>query len=219
MRSAADLMPFFVGFAGGSGSGKSTVADGVVAALGTNVASTLSFDAYYRTLPERFRANPESYNFDAPDALDDHLLCDTLDALRAGEAAQVPVYDFPTHTRVGHTVVHPTPVLCIDGILLLAFPDVQARLDLTVFIDAPEATRLARRIARDTVARGRTLDEVLEQYFASVKPMHDHWVEPARHTADLVVDGTRPVADAVALVLDAIARHPRAPDLVRAALR
>lgn len=197
-------MTTFIGFAGGSGSGKTTIARKVAWALGEELCSTVSFDSFYHPLPNAYRHDPESYNFDEPAALDGEGLVRALDTLAHQQDATIPVYHFPTHTRAGVEVVPARPYVLVDGILLLAFPAVRERLHLSVYVDTPEHVRLRRRIERDQVERGRTLAEILDQYFASVRPMHEQYVEPGRNLADLVVDGTAPVETAAKRVVDAL---------------
>lgn len=197
-------MTTFIGFAGGSGSGKSTIARKVAWALGEEQCAMLSFDSFYKPLPDAFRDDPESYNFDEPAALDGELMIAAIDALGRGRNATIPVYHFPTHTRAGVDVVKARPWVLLDGILLLAFPEIRERLNLSVYVDTPEPVRLRRRIERDQVERGRTMQEILDQYFASVRPMHEQWVAPTRDLADLVVDGTAPVEAVAKQVLDAL---------------
>ncbi len=200
--------PRVVGFAGGSGSGKSTLAAAVRAALGEDACVMVSCDDVYKTLPEAFRADPEAFNFDEPASLDIPLLQQALDDLLAGRDTHVPVYDFATHTRVGERAVPARPWVLVDGILLLALPGIPARLDLSVFVDTPEPVRLYRRIVRDQRDRGRALPDILQQYFRTVRPMHEAHVAPSVQHADLVVDGTAPLDALVAQVMDALALPP-----------
>ena len=175
-----------VGICGGSGSGKTTIARLVAAELG---ASRLAFDTYYcdqshLTPDERARVN-----YDHPSSLDVDLFTEHLDALAAGGAIEAPIYDFATHSRTVETErVEPGDVVIIEGILLLAFPAIAERLDLCVFRDCPENVRFARRLRRDMAERGRTELSVYEQFEATVKPMHDEYVEPCRDIADIVTD-------------------------------
>ena len=182
-----DQPPRFIGICGGSGSGKSTLAQAVVQASPIP-ATLISLDAYYRTkvdFPSVIRGN-----FDHPDALDAPLLAQHLHALRAGNTIQLPHYDFTCHDRSQLThAVAPTPLIILDGILLFALPSVLNHLDVSIFVDTPADIRLARRLQRDTQERGRSLDNVLEQYFATVRPMHECYVEPYRQQADVVVSG------------------------------
>lgn len=177
------MNPLVIGIAGGTASGKTTVAHRFAAAC---QALLLSHDRYYVDFPE-----PRGANFDHPDSLDTPLLVAHLDALRAGRPAALPVYDFPTHRRLAHTEsVDPRPVIVVEGILVLADPALRARFDLRVFVDAPDDIRFIRRLRRDVRERGRTVESVIEQYLATVRPMHLTYVAPSRAAADLVLDGT-----------------------------
>lgn len=193
------MEPWVIGIAGGSGSGKSTLARAVRDALGPETCGVLQHDAYYRPLPED--ADLSVWNFDHPDALETDLLAEHLAALRAGRAAPVPDYCLSTHARRGTRTVEPRPVLVVEGVLLLTSADLCDQLDLTVFVDTDEATRLQRRIARDQAERARELPDILRQYFHSVRPMHEAWVAPCRAQAHLVVDGTGALSQNVAQVL------------------
>lgn len=180
--------PFLVGFAGGSGAGKTALAAAVRARLGPERVSALAQDAYYRDHPELAPEARARLDFDAPEALDQARFVADLRALRRGEAVTPPVYCFATHRRVGFgPPVEPRPIVLVDGILLFHDGAVRDLLDLRIFVDAPEALRLARRVARDTRERGRTRAAVLRQYQATVRPAHARWVEPTRAWADLVL--------------------------------
>jgi uridine kinase len=185
--------PRLLGIAGGSGSGKTTVARALVEHLGQDHATLVSHDWYYHPMPKAYRDTPHTYNFDEPAALDNALLVRHLDALRRGESVRVPDYDFARHDRVGDVELHPRPVIVVEGILVFAVADLVDALDHRVFVHAPEHTRVARRIRRDQQDRGRALDDVLSQYFQTVRPMHETWVEPSRAHADLVLSGEAPV--------------------------
>ncbi len=182
------IRPVVLGVAGGSGSGKSTVVRKVCRILGDGVASVLHHDSYYRDLAQLpFEARVE-VNFDHPDALETELMVEHLHALLRGAPVTIPVYDFSTHTRARQSeVVHPTPVVVVDGILVLADPRLRDTMDLKVFVDTEPDIRLLRRIRRDVVKRGRTADSVVAQYEATVRPMHLEFVEPSKRFADLVV--------------------------------
>lgn len=193
------MQPWVIGIAGGSGSGKSTLARAVRDALGDEACGVLQHDAYYRPLPPD--ADLSVWNFDHPDALETDLLAEHLAALRAGRPAAIPDYCLSTHARRGTRTVEPRRVLVVEGVLLLTSPEVRAQLDLTVFVDTDEATRLHRRIARDQAERARLLPDILRQYFHSVRPMHEAWVAPCRERAAIVVDGTADLSQNVARIL------------------
>ena len=159
--------------------------------LGPQGVSVLAFDAYYRDLSHLPFSERRSRNFDHPEALDSDLFLQHLDALRQGIDVDVPVYDFSTHTLSGRFErVAATRLLLVEGILLLAFEEVEARLDCSIFLDVPEELRLQRRIQRDVAERGRPEDHVRRQFAATVAPMHDAHVQPSRHRADRIVHST-----------------------------
>ena len=182
------VRPVVLGVAGGSGSGKSTVVREVCKILGNGIASVLHHDSYYRDLAHLpFEARAE-VNFDHPDALETELMVDHLQRLLRGAPVEIPTYDFSTHTRARRRdLLHPTPVVVVDGILVLADPRLRDTMDLKVFVDTEADIRLLRRIRRDVVKRGRTADSVIAQYEAWVRPMHLEFVEPSKRFADLVV--------------------------------
>jgi uridine kinase len=180
--------PLFLGLAGGSGSGKSALASALVHALAPASVVTLSFDAYYH---DRLEAGPSGReNFDHPDALEATLLGEHLEALARGRTVEVPSYDFSTHRRRPETRrVAPADYVLVDGILLLAFPELRESFDGRVFVEASEMVRFARRLARDQRERGRTRASVEAQFAATVRPMHDCHVEPSRAFAHRIANG------------------------------
>lgn len=194
--------PFIIAIAGGTASGKSTLADAVAEHL---QATTICHDVYYKTVPEHLRNHPrrvELYNYDHPDALDTALLVAHLRALREGASVRLPRYDYATSTAIPEdTPVDPAPFIVVDGILILAEPDLLPLFDLIVFVEAPDDVRLIRRIRRDIAERGQTLDYVLTQYLAMVKPMHDQFVAPSAERAHIRLNGTKPVENLVTAVL------------------
>lgn len=208
--------PLVVGLAGGTGSGKTTVADQVARAAAGNVA-TLPQDAYYlarRDLPYEGRAIT---NYDEPAAFDVALMVSHLDALIAGRAVARPVYDFTRDDRSTETVeVRPAAVIVVEGILVLHEPTLRERMTLKVYVDAPADERFIRRLERDVHERERSLESVILQYRRSVKPMHDLYVEPTKAKADLIVPegGRNHVALSVitSFVEKAVARAPVAED-------
>lgn len=176
-----------IGVAGGSGSGKTCVAEAIRDAMAGD-AVLLDMDSYYRPLDHIPPAEREHTNFDHPDALDLPLLVEQVNALRAGRAIEKPAYDFTRHTRHAASVrVEPRPVIICEGILLLAFPELRTLFDIKVFVDVPDDIRFIRRLQRDLTERGRTLESVVAQYMATVRPMHLEYVEPSRRHADVIL--------------------------------
>ncbi len=177
-----------VGIAGGTGSGKTTVAEAIVDALGEDNVALISQDAYYKDLAKLTMQERQRVNFDHPDAFDNDLLLQHLTALRNGQTIYLPVYDFALHTRVYETVPMPSkPVIVLEGIHVLVDERVRNLLDIKVFVHTDADVRVLRRVARDIQERGRTLDSVLTQYLATVKPMHDAFIEPSKRYADLII--------------------------------
>lgn len=180
------MRPFIVGIAGGTASGKTTLANRLAAELG---AALISHDRYYRDAPE-----PHRHNFDHPEALETELLVRHLDALHAGQAVDLPVYDFALHQRRPEVDrVDPQPFIIVEGILVLADTRLCDRFDLRVYVQAPDDLRFIRRLERDVAERGRTVGSVIHQYLATVRPMHEAHVSPSRKRAQVVLDGTSPV--------------------------
>ncbi|HRN17561.1 MAG: uridine kinase [Trueperaceae bacterium] len=180
--------PLVIGLAGGTGSGKTTVAKALLAAAGDGNALLLPQDAYYRAqgdLPFEARVLT---NYDEPSAFDSELLVRHVDQLKAGNAVARPVYDFQVHDRAAETVrLEPAPVIIVEGILVLHDQHLRERMGLKVFIDAPPDERFIRRLERDVAERGRSAQAVIDQYRRTVKPMHDLFVEPTKQYADLVL--------------------------------
>jgi uridine kinase len=182
------MKPLLVGIAGGTGSGKSTVARRVSEAVRGASAMALDMDAYYRNLTELTLDQRRHVNWDHPDAFDFDLLLAHLEALAERRAIDKPVYDFVTHLRSDrHIRVEPADVIVVDGILLFVDPRVRARVDLMAYVDTAPDIRLVRRIRRDMRTRGRPLDEILEQYLTTVRPMHLEFVEPTKQYADVII--------------------------------
>ncbi len=180
----------FVGISGGSGAGKTSLA-GCLASLFSGETSVLQFDCYYKDHGHLSLGERKLVNYDHPDSLDKELFVTHLDELAAGRLIEVPVYDFETHTRTFETeTIFSKPLIILDGILLLVFPEIRSRLDLAVYIEAPQATRLARRVFRDVSERGRTEEGARSQFASTVTPMHELYVAPSLKEADLVLDGS-----------------------------
>ncbi|MBN2798865.1 MAG: uridine kinase [Deltaproteobacteria bacterium] len=198
------MRPLIIGMAGGTASGKSTLARGLVAELGPS-GLLIGHDRYYRPLDPSETAPATAHNFDHPDSLETSLLITQLEALLRGEEVVLPRYDFASHRRAPEgDRIAPRPVLVVEGILVLAVPALREYMDYAVFVDAPDAIRLQRRVARDTTLRGRSREAVVEQYEGSVRPMHDLFVEPSRRYADLVIDGTLPVPGNMKILNDRV---------------
>ncbi|HZK78524.1 MAG TPA: uridine kinase [Gemmatimonadaceae bacterium] len=180
--------PLIIGVAGGSGSGKTTVAKNVADALGSLSVAFIDMDAYYRNFSELFIEERRRLNWDHPDAFDFDLLTEHLSRLSSRQSVDKPVYDFVTHLRSDDTVrVDPSDVIVIDGILLFVDERVRDLCDVKVFVDADADIRLIRRIQRDLSSRGRPLGEIIDQYLSTVQPMHLQFVEPSKRYADIIV--------------------------------
>jgi len=189
----------FVGLAGGTASGKTTLAKRIARRLGDQCL-LISHDLYYLDVLE-----PKGHNYDSPEALDNSLLAAHLDLLAQGQPAPLPIYDFATHTRL-KTVnwVEPAPIILLEGILILAIEALRKRCDLTVFVHAPDALRLARRIDRDMAQRGRSRADVVHQYENTVRPMHDLHVAPSAAGVSLNLSGAGDIQTEEAKLLQAI---------------
>jgi uridine kinase len=182
------MRSLIVGVAGGSGSGKSTVARKVAELLTDVAVAQVSMDAYYRNMSHLTFDERKRLNWDHPDVIDMELLGDQLEALAGGAAVERPVYDFTTHLRAPRTERVPNAdVVLVDGILLFWNSRVRALCELKVFVDVEADIRLIRRIRRDMRVRGRQLTDILEQYLDTVRPMHEEFVEPTKQFADIIV--------------------------------
>lgn len=180
--------PLVIGIAGGSGSGKTTIASAVVTEVGSDQVAVLEHDSYYRNLEGLTLEERSRINYDHPDSLETELLVLHIEALLEGRQVERPVYDFAQHLRSSDTVrIEPSPVIVVDGILVLADPQLRALLDLKVFVDTDADLRVLRRLQRDIEERGRTMESVIRQYLATVRPMHLQFVEPSKVYADLII--------------------------------
>jgi uridine kinase len=177
-----------IGIAGGTGSGKTTVARSIYDRVGKDRIEWISHDSYYRNFEGLSPNERHHINFDHPDSLETELLARHLDVLVKGSAVEVPIYDFTTHSRKPETVrVEPRKVVIVEGILVLAEPELRKRIDIKLFVDTPPDIRFMRRLMRDIKSRGRSMESVFEQYMTTVRPMHEEFVEPSKRYADLII--------------------------------
>ena len=183
------MKPYIIGVAGGSGSGKSTFAQRIKEAFPDQV-SLISCDNYYLPHDDLALEERANLNYDAPYALEFDLMVRHLEQLKNGQSAQCPVYDFTRHTRSDAvTEIQPRPIILIDGILIFHDPDLRACMDLKIYVETDADERILRRARRDMRERGRDLDSVIQQYLATVKPMHNTYVEPTKVYADIILNG------------------------------
>jgi len=177
-----------IGVAGGTGSGKTTVANEIVRRVGRDRIVIVNQDRYYRDLAHLDSHQRSYHNFDHPDAIEETLLEKHVTLLKAGEAAPLPVYDFARHVRVAATEwVDPQPVILVEGILILAISPLRELLDIKIFVDTDSDLRFIRRLRRDMAERGRTVDGVVDQYLATVRPMHLEFVASSKRWADVII--------------------------------
>jgi uridine kinase len=182
------MEPVVVGVAGGTGSGKTTVAAEILRRAGTDHISLIQHDAYYKDLSDLPIAQRAMQNFDHPDALDNDLLIAHLQELKAGRPVQVPVYDFTTHARTTKTQrVEPHRVILLEGILIFSDEVLRRLMDVRIYVDTDADIRFIRRLQRDIAERGRTMESVIHQYLATVRPMHQEYVEPSKRHANVII--------------------------------
>lgn len=177
-----------IGICGGTGSGKTTIARKIVEAVGKENVILVEQDSYYRNLADMPLDERHQANFDHPDSIDSDMLVNHLKRLKGGHSIEMPVYDFKSHTRSEKSeLISPKPVVIVEGILIFSETRVLDLLDVRVFVDTPDDIRFIRRLRRDIVERGRTVDSVIAQYFATVRPMHFEFVEPSKRNADIII--------------------------------
>jgi uridine kinase len=177
-----------IGICGGTGSGKTTVANSILESVNASEVAFIQQDSYYRNLKDLPLDYRQAVNFDHPDALDNDLLVHHVRKLKAGGSIELPVYDFKTHSRLNETVlIEPKPIVIIEGILIFADSRLLEQMDIKVFVDTPDDIRFIRRLRRDIAERARTVDSVIEQYLATVRPMHMQFVEPSKRYADVII--------------------------------
>ena len=201
----ADIL--VVGIAGGSGGGKTTLTNNLVSRFGDKVC-IVHHDNYYRAHDDLTYDERAKLNYDEPEAFETEMMVEHLRLLKQGRSIHCPVYDFTVHNRSKETeLIVPKPVILVEGILIFADPALTELMDMKVFVDTDADVRLARRVLRDTEERGRTVRSVVDQWQATVKPMHEKYVEPSKKNADIIVPegGQNPVA--LELIIGAIQRH------------
>lgn len=180
--------PLVIGIAGGSGSGKTTVANVVMQRVGAENIAYLPHDAYYKELGHLPPNQRAQINFDHPDSLENELMIQHIQALREYQPVALPVYDFSTDSRTDKTIeVKPQRIIIVEGILIFAVPDLRRMFDLKIFVDTDPDIRLIRRLQRDISERGRSTESVIKQYLSTVRPMHLEFVEPSKRYADVII--------------------------------
>jgi uridine kinase len=207
--------PLVIGIAGGTGSGKTTVANVILGRSDANRIAYLPHDAYYKDLKDLPIAQRDQVNFDHPNSLDTELLIEHIKELKTFKPIQMPVYDFKTHQRTNQTVrIDPQPVILVEGILIFADRELRELFDVKIYVDTDPDIRFIRRLERDIAERGRTTESVIRQYMSTVRPMHLEFVEPSKRYADVIIPegGWNTVAmDMVVARINALL--PRDPEL------
>ena len=182
------LDPLVIGIAGGSGSGKTTVAQSILQRVGPDQIAFLQHDSYYKDLTGLPPTQRMEVNFDHPNSLETDLLIEHIASLRDGKPAEVPIYDFSTHSRTNQTfTAHPRRVILVEGILIFTEPALREMFDIKIFVDTDSDLRFIRRLERDITERGRTTESVIKQYQNTVRPMHMEFVEPSKRYADVII--------------------------------
>lgn len=185
---ASQPTPLVIGIAGGSGSGKTTVAQEILNRVGPSRIAYLPHDAYYRDLSGLPPVQRAEVNFDHPHSLENELLIQHVRQLRDYQPVELPVYDFSIHTRTEKTIIiKPQPVIMVEGILIYTEPELRKLFDIRIFVDTDSDLRFIRRLQRDLTERGRTTESVIHQYLKTVRPMHLEFVEPSKRYADVII--------------------------------
>ena len=196
-----------IGIAGGTGSGKTTITRRIMQEFGGDV-SVVYHDNYYKRHDDLTYEERTKLNYDHPNAFDTPLLIEHLEALKAGEPVECPVYDYTVHNRSEKTVtIRPAKVIVVEGILIFAEPELCRRMDIKIFVDTDADVRILRRILRDTRDRGRDLESIVTQYLTTVKPMHEQFVEPSKRNADIIIPEGGHNQVAVDFVMERIRAH------------
>ncbi len=197
-----------IGIAGGSASGKTTVAKKILQAHYGQPIALLDQDAYYQDLSHLPLEERKKVNFDHPDAIDNALMVEHLQALKAGRAVDKPCYSFQEYTRTSGSVrVEPASIVIVEGILVLATRELREQIDVKIFVEADDDIRFIRRLTRDVNERGRTIERVVDQYLETVRPMHQSFVIPSKRHADVIIPSAGPNDVAIGMVVNAIRQH------------
>ena len=199
-----------IGIAGGTGSGKTTLADKLIENFGSDEVSILRHDNYYKRHDDMTYEERSLLIYDHPDAFDTELLYEHIKMLKAGQAIEMPVYDYTVHNRSNEVVVvNPAPVIVLEGILIFAEPSLCELMDIKVFVDTDADVRILRRILRDVKERERSLDSVISQYLTTVKPMHEQFVEPSKRRADIIIPEGGQNVVALQMLIERVKKHLR----------
>lgn len=203
-----DKAKLVVGIAGGTGSGKTTVARNIVRGLPEGKSVLLEHDGYYRDFSRLSVDERKRINFDHPDSLETDLLMRDIQDLRDGKSIKKPIYDYVTHTRSAETVpIEPVPVVVVEGILIFTDSELRSSFDIKIFVDTDADMRVLRRLQRDMAERGRSLDSIIKQYYATVRPMHLKFVEPSKRWADVIIPEGGHNAIALDLIIEKLRRY------------
>jgi uridine kinase len=182
------MKPLIIGLAGGTGSGKTTVANRILEKLDSQRVVVLQHDSYYKDLSMHGGKTPDQINFDHPDSLETELLIQHLQSFLEGKSYEEPIYNFATYRRMPETRhIEPRDIVIIDGVLIFMDKKLRELMDIKIFVDTDADERLVRRIRRDILERGRSIESVMHQYLSTVKPMHLEFVEPSKHWADIII--------------------------------
>lgn len=185
---ASKHIPIIIGVAGGTGSGKTTVANVILERVGKDRIAYLPHDAYYRDLRNLPPEQKATINFDHPNSLESELMVEHIQKLKRNEPVDLPIYDFSTHSRTNKTIrIEPHPVIIVEGILIFAEPELRNQFDVKIFVDTNADIRFIRRLQRDIAERGRTMENVIQQYLSTVRPMHLEFVEPSKRYAHVII--------------------------------
>lgn len=200
-----------IGIAGGTGSGKTTLADKLVDSFGSQEVTVIRQDNYYKRHDDMDYEQRTKLNYDHPDAFDSDLFYEHIVALKQGKSVEIPVYDYTIHNRSEETIlINPTPVIVLEGIMLFVEKELCDLMDIKVFVDTDADVRILRRIVRDVKERGRSLESVIGQYLTTVKPMHEQFVEPSKRRADIIVPEGGENQVALEMLIERVNKHLKA---------